>query len=162
MNIFNEAIDETINIDGIQNHIQFKKVKFKLEDSGVYKIIDVISSYLRSVADYKIDIKCLIDKFVMSRYNDKIEDYLVVLKQIKTGIDVDPIFYGSEENMYLNLNKLSNIRNILELEENNYPNFYIYFMPKNDIYIDDDFRIKFLKDFGKFIAEEFNNNFKIY
>ena len=114
----------------------------------------IIFAYLDSTLDEKIDIKRVMDEFIQSEYRDEVEDYFVVFKKIKTGLDKDPIIYSFENEF--SLSELSNIRAILEVERSNYPYFYVYFKTKNEKILDNAFRKKFLEKFGRFLAKAVN------
>ena len=118
----------------------------------------IIFAYLDSTLDEKIDIKQVMDAFIKSEYENEVEDYFVVFKKIKTGLDRDPIIYSFENEF--SLSELSNIRAILEVERNNYPYFYVYFKIKNEKILDNEFRRNFLEKFGRFLAKKVNMIFE--
>lgn len=153
-NFFSSAFKNNIKFNYIEETPQYKKIEEKYSQSYKNRAMHIIFAYLDSTLDRKIDIKQAMDDFIKSKYENEVEDYFVVLKKIKTGLDTDPIIYSFENEF--NLSELSNIRAILEVERSNYPYFYVYFKTKNGNGLDNEFRKKFLEKFGEFLAEKVN------
>ena len=153
-NFFSSAFSDEIKFNYIESTPQYKKIEEKYSKSYKNRAMHVIFAYLDSTLDEKIDIKQAMDEFIKLKYENEVEDYFVVFKKIKTGLDTDPIIYSFEKEF--NLSELSNIRAILEVERSNYPYFYVYFKTKNGKILDNSFRKRFLKDFGKFLAKKVN------
>ena len=114
----------------------------------------VIFAYLDSVLDERIDIKKNMDDFIRSKYKNRVNDYFVVFKKIKTGLDSEPMIYNLEDVFPLSI--FSNVKSILELEKSNYPYFYVYFKFDKQNPLDEEFKKNFLKDFGEFLAKKIN------
>ena len=125
---FSSAFEEEIEFDYIEDTSQYKKIEEKYSKNYKNRAMHIIFAYLDSTLDEKIDIKRVMDEFIQSEYRDEVEDYFVVFKKIKTGLDKDPIIYSFENKF--SLSELSNIRAILEVERSNYPYFYVYFKTK--------------------------------
>ena len=153
-NFFSSAFENEIEFYYIENTPQYKKIEEKYSQSYKNRAMHVIFAYLDSTLDEKIDIKQAMDDFIKLEYADEVEDYFVVFKKIKTGLDTDPIIYSFENEF--SLSELSNIRAILEVERSNYPYFYVYFKTKNEKILDNKFRKTFLEKFGKSLAKKVN------
>ena len=151
---FSSTFESKIEFNYIENTPQYKKIEEKYSQSYKNRAMHIIFAYLDSTLDAKIDIKQSMDAFIKLEYANEAEDYFVVFKKIKTGLDTDPIIYSFENKF--NLSELSNIRAILEVERSNYPYFYVYFKTKNGKILDNEFRKEFLKKFGEFLAKEVN------
>ena len=151
---FSSAFESEIKFNYIENTPQYKKIEEKYSQNFKNRVMHRIFAYLDSTLDEKIDIKQFMDDFIKSEYKNEVEDYFVVFKKIKTGLDTDPIIYSFENEF--SLSELSNIRAILEIERSNYPYFYVYFKTKNEKILDNEFRKKFLEKFGRFLAKEVN------
>ena len=106
----------------------------------------------------KIDIKNIMDKFIEKEYNSKIESFFIVSKKLKTGLDLEPIIYNFDETF--SLSEFSNIKSILDVERSNYPYFYIYLKLKENDSLNKSFKERFLKSFGKYLADEVNEIIK--
>lgn len=151
---FSSAFEEKIDFDDIKSTPQYKKIEEKYSKNYKNRAMHIIFAYLDSTLDKKIDIKRVMDEFIKSEYRDEVEDYFVVFKKIKTGLDKDPIIYSFENEF--SLSELSNIRAILEVERSNYPYFYVYFKTKNEKILDNAFRKDFLEQFGRILAKAVN------
>lgn len=151
---FSSAFETEIKFNYIKNTSQYKKIEEKYSQNYKNRAMHIIFAYLDSTLDEKIDIKQVMDAFIKSEYENEVEDYFVVFKKIKTGLDTDPIIYSFENEF--SLSELSNIRAILEVERSNYPYFYVYFKTKNEKILDNEFRKNFLEKFGRFLAKEVN------
>ena len=151
---FSSAFETEIKFNYIENTSQYKKIEEKYSQNYKNREMHIIFAYLDSTLDEKIDIKQVMDAFIKSEYENEVEDYFVVFKKIKTGLDTDPIIYSFENEF--SLSELSNIRAILEVERSNYPYFYVYFKTKNEKILDNEFRKNFLEKFGRFLAKEVN------
>ena len=108
---FSSAFKNNIKFNYIEETPQYKKIEEKYSQSYKNRAMHIIFAYLDSTLDRKIDIKQAMDDFIKSEYENEVEDYFVVLKKIKTGLDTDPIIYSFENEF--NLSELSNIRAIL-------------------------------------------------
>lgn len=153
-NFFSSTFESQIEFSYIENTPQYKKIEEKYSQSYKNRAMHVIFAYLDSTLDEKIDIKQAMDEFIKTEYINKVEDYFVVFKKIKTGLDTDPIIYSFEDTF--SLSELSNIRAILEVERSNYPYFYVYFKTKKGERLNNEFRKEFLENFGKFLAKKVN------
>ena len=151
---FSSAFETEIKFNYIKNTSQYKKIEEKYSQNYKNRAMHIIFAYLDSTLDEKIDIKQVMDDFIKSEYENEVEDYFVVFKKIKTGLDTDPIIYSFENEF--SLSELSNIRAILEVERSNYPYFYVYFKTKNEKILDNEFRKNFLEKFGRYLAKEVN------
>ena len=151
---FSSAFETEIKFNYIENTSQYKKIEEKYSQNYKNRAMYIIFAYLDSTLDEKIDIKQVMNDFIKSEYENEVEDYFVVFKKIKTGLDTDPIIYSFENEF--SLSELSNIRAILEVERSNYPYFYVYFKTKNEKILDNEFRKNFLEKFGRFLAKEVN------
>jgi len=149
---FTSSIEKTIEFEKIKDIELFKKEEClkSYKNSKKYELLEYL--------DKKIDIKKSIDDFIKLKYKDKVSDYFVVSKKIKTGLDFEPMVYNLE-NVY-SLSVFSNVKYNLELEKSNYPYFYVYFKFDKQKSLDGKFENEilknFLKDFGRFLAEKIN------
>ena len=152
--VFSNSFKNTIDIDEIRDTELFKKIEGKYSQSYKNREMYVIFAYLDSVLDERIDIKKNMDDFIRSKYKNRVNDYFVVFKKIKTGLDSEPMIYNLEDVFPLSI--FSNVKSILELEKSNYPYFYVYFKFDKQNPLDEEFKKNFLKDFGEFLAKKIN------
>jgi len=126
----------------------------KIPDNGflLYKFEQLFEAIDPDSEVLNIIIKSTVDK-VVSSYGDKIIDYLVVSKKLKTGLEKMPYVYKGQK-IFL-LKKYSNIYIELERKRKLFPFFFIYIYNKK--YIDfEEFLIKVGSELIKNILKTFN------
>jgi HD superfamily phosphohydrolase-like protein len=155
---FSKTFEQNLDLTGIKMSKQYQKINEKYQLNYKNRKMHVIFAYLDSVFDEKIDIKNSMDKFIEKEYNSKIESFLIVSKKLKTGLDLEPIIYNFDETF--SLSEFSNIKSILDVERSNYPYFYIYLKLKENDSLNNSFKERFLKSFGKYLADEVNKIIK--
>ena len=151
-------IEQNLDLTCIEMSKQYQKINEKYHLNYKNRKMHVIFAYLDSVFDEKIDIKNIMDKFIEKEYNSKIESFFIVSKKLKTGLDLEPIIYNFDETF--SLSEFSNIKSILDVERSNYPYFYIYLKLKENDSLNKSFKERFLKSFGKYLADEVNEIIK--
>lgn len=154
--LFKEKFFDTLN--------QNIKEKFYGYMKNSFENYRIIFDYLGIFHNLKsIDIENFIKNFIEEKYSKKTDDYIIVFKKIKSGLeDMEPSVYDIyNKEKIVNLSKLSNIRTILSIEKDSYPYFYIYIKFKDDYKRESTFKENFLKELGKFIGEKVNNFIKI-
>lgn len=152
---FSSVFEKKLNLTTIKKKEEYKKIEKKYHQNCKNRKTHIIFAYLSSIYDEKIDIDKFLEKFIKEKYHDKVEDFFVVLKKIKTGLEREPMVHDSEK--IFQLSNYSNIKNILETEKTNYPYFYIYIKLKKQ----EDFPKKeFLKNFGEFLSTKINELIK--
>lgn len=155
---FSKTFEQNLDLTGIKMSKQYQKINEKYHLNYKNRKMHVIFAYLDSVFDEKIDIKNIMDKFIEKEYNSKIESFFIVSKKLKTGLDLEPIIYNFDETF--SLSEFSNIKSILDVERSNYPYFYIYLKLKENDSLNKSFKERFLKSFGKYLADEVNEIIK--
>lgn len=127
------------------------------ENTRYYRHINqIFSEYL----DLSMDLKKEIKLFIEEHYAFAVKECLVAENQIKSGINKEEPWLYFENSAPCELSTRSNIRKILELEEDNYPLFYIYVKyHKDQNQIDKEV---VLKELGKYISGMFNEKIKEY
>ncbi len=155
---FSKTFEQNLDLTCIKMSKQYQKINEKYQLNYKNRKMHVIFAYLDSVFDEKIDIKNSMDKFIEKEYNSKIESFLIVSKKLKTGLDLEPIIYNFDETF--SLSEFSNIKSILDVERSNYPYFYIYLKLKENDSLNNSFKERFLKSFGKYLADEVNEIIK--
>ena len=155
---FSKTFEQNLDLTCIKMSKQYQKINEKYQLNYKTRKMHVIFAYLDSVFDEKIDIKNSMDKFIEKEYNSKIESFLIVSKKLKTGLDLEPIIYNFDETF--SLSEFSNIKSILDVERSNYPYFYIYLKLKENDSLNNSFKERFLKSFGKYLADEVNEIIK--
>ena len=155
---FSKTFEQNLDLTCIEMSKQYQKINEKYHLNYKNRKMHVIFAYLDSVFDEKIDIKNIMDKFIEKEYNSKIESFFIVSKKLKTGLDLEPIIYNFDETF--SLSEFSNIKSILDVERSNYPYFYIYLKLKENDSLNKSFKERFLKSFGKYLADEVNEIIK--
>ena len=155
---FSKTFEQNLDLTCIKMSKQYQKINEKYQLNYKNRKMHVIFAYLDSVFDEKIDIKNIMDKFIEKEYNSKIESFFIVSKKLKTGLDLEPIIYNFDETF--SLSEFSNIKSILDVERSNYPYFYIYLKLKENDSLNKSFKERFLKSFGKYLADEVNEIIK--
>ena len=155
---FSKTFEQNLDLTCIEMSKQYQKINEKYHLNYKNRKMHVIFAYLDSVFDEKIDIKNIMDKFIEKEYNSKIESFFIVSKKLKTGLDLEPIIYNFDETF--SLSEFSNIKSILDVERSNYPYFYIYLKLKENDSLNKSFKERFLKSFGKYLADEGNEIIK--
>lgn len=155
---FSKTFEQNLDLTCIEMSKQYQKINEKYHLNYKNRKMHVIFAYLDSVFDEKIDIKNIMDKFIEKEYNSKIESFFIVSKKLKTGLDLEPIIYNFDETF--SLSEFSNIKSILDVERSNYPYFYIYLKLKENDSLNKSFKERFLKSFGKYLADEVNKIIK--
>ena len=155
---FSKTFEQNLDLTCIEMSKQYQKINEKYHLNYKNRNMHVIFAYLDSVFDEKIDIKNIMDKFIEKEYNSKIESFFIVSKKLKTGLDLEPIIYNFDETF--SLSEFSNIKSILDVERSNYPYFYIYLKLKENDSLNKSFKERFLKSFGKYLADEVNEIIK--
>lgn len=155
---FSKTFEQNLDLTCIEMSKQYRKINEKYHLNYKNRKMHVIFAYLDSVFDEKIDIKNIMDKFIEKEYNSKIESFFIVSKKLKTGLDLEPIIYNFDETF--SLSEFSNIKSILDVERSNYPYFYIYLKLKENDSLNKSFKERFLKSFGKYLADEVNEIIK--
>lgn len=155
---FSKTFEQNLDLTCIEMSKQYQKINEKYHLNYKNRKMHVIFAYLDSVFDEKIDIKNIMDKFIEKEYNSKIESFFIVSKKLKTGLDLEPIIYNFDETF--SLSEFSNIKSILDVERSNYPYFYIYLKLKEKDSLNKSFKERFLKSFGKYLADEVNEIIK--
>lgn len=156
---FNLAFEEKINLDYMKKSEAFLNIYNKIPRECKYRNLISVIAYSDFSWDKKLNIKEFLDDYIKDNYSDDIRDCFVISKQLKEGLDVEPFVYynnGELNDEITNINELSNIRTILNIDRYNYPCFNIYVNFKRDIK-NESYRKQFLEGFGKFFATKIND-----
>lgn len=113
-----------------------------------------IFNFLRSSESFDESVlKNYVREFIAQRYVTDIEDHFVVLKEVKTGLNIEPLLHNSR-NEIVKLTDVSDIRSMLTYEKNRFPYFFLYVKFQKTHTKKDDFSQQFLGELGTYFGEK--------
>ncbi len=150
-------INKIVNIEPTLTNIEHL-INYSDNDSSialryVLKNADAFSTEISNMNDF---LKGKIEESIKSHFtNTELYDIMVVSKHLSSGLEKPIYFYASNDNTISTLYENSQICDIMTIEAESFPVFYIYLLLKNNVKFGDSERKLLLQRIGQNIATDF-------
>jgi len=155
--IFSEAFKDFFkkNCSNIYTDYAEKKKAYPViyqNASGFFIFLKVYAQWLTDSINEIIEAS--LSPFIKETYKEKIKDALLIIRELKDGLDLQPFVYTQKGTFALS--QFSHVKTVLDMEKNNYPFFYIYIKFSQGIEEKSELkniRESFLKAFAEYTAK---------